>query len=63
MSLKETAETGLKPDPKQIAEAIRRMSAEELAALVSALCEDNMGSKLEHALSYENLDKQFQSGI
>ena len=39
------------------------MSAQELAALVSALCEDNMGSKLEHALSYENLDKQFQSGI
>jgi len=50
-------------NPRDIAEAIRRMSAQELAALVTALCEDNMGSKLSTALSYENLDKQFQSGV
>ena len=48
---------------KEIAEAIRRMDAKELAALVEALCEDNMGSKLSTALSYENLDKQFRSGV
>jgi len=39
------------------------MSAQELAALVTALCQDNMGSKLSTALQYENLDKQFQSGV
>ena len=50
-------------NPKDVAEAIRRMSAQELAALVTALCEDNMGSKLSTALQYENLDKQFQSGV
>ena len=32
--------------PKDIAESIRRMNAKELAALVEALCEDNMGKKL-----------------
>lgn len=62
MSLKD-ATTGVRPDPKNIAESIRRMDSKELAALVSALCEDNMGSKLSTALSYENLDKQFQSGV
>ena len=49
--------------PKDIAESIRRMNAKELAALVEALCEDNMGKKLETALSIENLDKQFRSGV
>jgi hypothetical protein len=49
--------------PKDIAESIRRMNAKELAALVEALCEDNMGKKLETALSFENLDKQFRSGV
>tara|TARA_B100000287_G_C20286817_1_gene644298 strand:+ start:131 stop:304 length:174 start_codon:yes stop_codon:yes gene_type:complete len=49
--------------PKRVAEEIRRMTAQELAALVTALCEDNMGSKLATALQYENLDKQFQSGV
>lgn len=49
--------------PKDIAESIRRMNAKELAALVTALCQDNMGSKLETALQYENIDKQFQSGV
>ena len=48
--------------PKRIAEEIRRMSAKELAALVEALCDDNMGKKLETALSFENLDKNFRSG-
>ena len=50
-------------NPKDIAEAIRRLDSRELGALVSALCEDNMGSKLSTALSYENLDKRFQSGV
>lgn len=50
-------------EPKDIAEAIRRLDAQELAALVTALCQDNMGSKLATALQYENLDKQFQSGV
>jgi len=58
MSTKDTIQ-----DPKDIAEAIRRLDAQELAALVSALCQDNMGSKLATALQYENLDKQFQSGV
>ena len=49
--------------PNRIAEEIRRMSAQELAALVTSLCQDNMGSKLATALQYENLDKQFQSGV
>ena len=49
--------------PNRVAEEIRRMTAQELAALVTALCQDNMGSKLETALQYENLDKQFQSGV
>ena len=46
-----------------IAESIRRLDAQELATLVTALCQDNMGSKLATALQYENLDKQFQSGV
>ncbi len=49
--------------PKRVAEEIRQMTAKELAALVTALCEDNMGSKLETALHYENLDKTFHSGV
>jgi len=49
--------------PNRVAEEIRRMNAKELAALVTALCQDNMGSKLETALQYENIDKQFQSGV
>ncbi len=49
--------------PNRVAEEIRRMTAQELAALVTALCQDNMGSKLSTALQYENLDKQFQSGV
>ena len=43
-----------------IAESIRRLDASELAKLVTKLCEDNMGSKLQTALSFENLDKQFR---
>jgi len=46
--------------PKQIAESIRRLDSKKLAELVSALCDDNMGSKLQTALSFENLDKQFR---
>ena len=46
-----------------IAESIRRLDAQELATLVTVLCQDNMGSKLATALQYENLDKQFQSGV
>ena len=49
--------------PKEVAESIRRMDSKELAKLVTALCEDNMGKKLETALSFENLDKQFRSGV
>lgn len=49
--------------PKRIAEEIRRMSAKELAALVEALCVDNMGKKLETALSFENLDKSLKPGV
>ena len=49
--------------PIRVAEEIRRMTAQEIAALVTALCQDNMGSKLATALQYENLDKQFQSGV
>jgi len=48
---------------REIAEAIRRMDAKQLAVFVEALCEDNMGSKLQTALSFENLDKQFRSGV
>ena len=47
-------------EPRDIAEAIRRLDAKELAKLVEALCEDNMGSKLQSALSYENLDREFR---
>ena len=43
-----------------IAESIRRLNSEELARLVTQLCEDNMGSKLQTALSYENLDRDFR---
>ena len=43
-----------------IAESIRRLDAQELASLVSNLCDDNMGQKLQTALSFENLDKQFR---
>ena len=50
-------------DPKDIAEAIRRLNAKELGALIEALCEDSMGKKLETALSFENLDRQFRSGV
>ena len=50
-------------NPRDIAEFIRRLDAKEPAQLVEALCEDNMGSKLQTALSYENLDKQFRSGV
>ena len=50
-------------NPRDIAEAIRRLDAKKLAELVEALCEDNMGKKLETSLSYENLDKQFRSGV
>jgi hypothetical protein len=39
------------------------MDSKELAKLVTALCEDNMGTKLATALQYENLDQQFQSGV
>ena len=49
--------------PKEVAESIRRMDSKELAVLVKTLCQDNMGTKLATALSYENLDQQFQSGV
>jgi hypothetical protein len=48
---------------KEVAESIRRMDSKELAVLVTTLCQDNMGTKLATALSYENLDQQFQSGV
>ena len=43
--------------PKKIAESIRRLDSKKLAELVSALCEDNMGKKLQTALGFEILDK------
>ena len=46
--------------PKDIAEYIRRLDSKKFAELVSALCEDNVGSRLATALSYENLDKEFR---
>ena len=45
MSIQDTIQ-----DPKDIAEAIRRLDAKKLAELVEALCEDNMGKKLELSL-------------
>tara|TARA_A100001201_G_C3934571_1_gene154610 strand:- start:42 stop:233 length:192 start_codon:yes stop_codon:yes gene_type:complete len=55
------------PNPKEredwpvfLAEQIRRLSTKEFAELVSVLCEDNMGSRLQAALSYENLDREFR---
>lgn len=47
-------------EPKDIAESIRRLDAKKLAELVTALCDDNMGSKLQTALSFENLDRSFK---
>ena len=44
-------------NPRDIAEAIRRLDAKKLAELVEALCEDNMGKKLQTALGFEILDK------
>tara|TARA_B100000427_G_C15503398_1_gene592916 strand:- start:1761 stop:1961 length:201 start_codon:yes stop_codon:yes gene_type:complete len=43
-----------------IAESIRRLNSSELARLVETLCEDNMGQKLQTALSYENIDRDFR---
>ena len=50
-------------NPRDIAEFIRRLDAKELAQLVEALCEDNMGSKLQTALSYATIDEQCRSGV
>ena len=47
-------------NPKDIAEQIRRLDGKQFAELISALCEDNMGSRLQTALSYENLDREFR---
>jgi|ETNmetMinimDraft_4_1059912.scaffolds.fasta_scaffold10585_6 hypothetical protein len=67
MSSKETVKTAKQVDwkesPSILAEYIRRLNSAQLASLVTALCEDNMGSKLETALHYENLDKTFHSGV
>jgi len=46
--------------PKEIAESIRRLDAKKLAKLVEVLCDDNMGQKLQTALSYENIDRDFR---
>ncbi len=46
--------------PKEIAESIRRLDAKKLAELVVLLCDDNMGQKLQTALSYENIDRDFR---
>ncbi len=54
MSIKE------KTQPAEIAEAIRRLDAVEFTKLVELLCEDNIGSNLQTALSYENLDREFR---
>ena len=63
MSSQDIPQTPKTRYPKRLAESIRRLDAKELAILVTALCEDNMGSKLETALHYENLDKTFHSGV
>lgn len=47
-------------NPKDIAEQIRRLDGKQFAELISVLCEDNMGSRLQTALSYENLDREFR---
>ena len=47
-------------NPKDIAEQIRRLDGTQFAELISVLCEDNMGSRLQTALSYENLDREFR---
>lgn len=57
MSMSETTQL----ETKEIAESIRRLNSSELAKLVSELCEDNMGQKLQTALSYENLDRDFRN--
>ena len=54
MSIKE------KTQPAEIAESIRRLNPVEFAKLVELLCEDNIGSNLQSALSYENLDRDFR---
>ena len=57
MSMSETTQL----ETKEIAESIRRLNSSELAKLVSELCKDNMGQKLQTALSYENLDRDFRN--
>ena len=62
MNIKEvTHKSKTRASTSFIAESIRRLDSSELAKLVTKLCEDNMGSKLQTALSYENLDKQFRN--
>jgi hypothetical protein len=63
MSMQDT----IRPNPKEredwpvfLAEQVRRLSNKEFAAFVVALCEDNIGSNLQTALSYENLDREFR---
>ena len=63
MSSQDIPQTPKSRYPKRLAESIRRLDAKELAILVTALCEDNMGSKLQTALSFENLDNEFKSGV
>ena len=63
MSSQDIPQTPKTRYPKRLAESIRRLDAKELAILVTALCEDNMGSKLQTALSFENLDNEFKSGV
>lgn len=47
--------------PKDIAEQVRRLDTKQFAELVAYLCDDNMGSRLQTALSYENLDREFKN--
>ena len=47
-------------NPKELAEQVRRLSTKEFAEFVAALCEDNIGSNLQTALGYENLDREFR---
>ena len=54
MSMREMADSR---KPKEIAEDIRRLDAKQFAALVTALCEDNIGNNLQVALGYELLDQ------
>ena len=57
MSMREMADSR---KPKEIAEDIRRLDAKQFAALVTALCKDNIGNNLQVALGYELLDQSLK---